>query len=137
MKKDIPQKKVENVAICIVPRGEEVLEGEPELWDVYILNLKEEAIQGVMVTTQGYGQLNGQDIKTSTLRHFFTDIPGQTAKLIEPIQTKVFDLTNQYWVSFKYNDFLYDKKYIFVRGSIDPSLFTQIPLLDKMGVMIK
>ena len=41
MKKDIPQHKVEDLAIAIVPD-----EGE-ELWSTYVINLKEETIKSV------------------------------------------------------------------------------------------
>jgi len=32
---------------------------------------------------------------------------------------------------------MYDKKYVFVKGSIDKMNFTTIPYIEKMGVMIK
>jgi len=32
---------------------------------------------------------------------------------------------------------MYDKKYVFVKGSIDEMHFTTIPFLDRKGVMIK
>jgi hypothetical protein len=57
--------------------------------------------------------------------------------LIEPIQTKLFDLTNEYWISFVQNDYMYDKKYVFVRGSISEENFTTIPFINRKGVMIK
>ena len=39
MKKDIPEYKVEELAIAILPRTDEALI-EDEMWDVYLLNLK-------------------------------------------------------------------------------------------------
>ena len=131
MKKDIPQHKVQDLAIAIVP-GE-----DKELWDVYILNLKDEAIQGVLINSKGYGEKDGVEIKTSILRHFFEEIGPLQIEKIEPIQTKVFDLTNEYWVSFRYKDYMYDKKYVFVKGSISDINFTPIPFLNKRGVMIR
>ncbi len=134
MKKDIPQHKVEHLAIAIVPR-EEVQ--EEELWDTIILNLRDEPIKNVLINSKGYGIIDGETIKTSTFRHFFELIGPRQALLIEPIQTKLFDLTNEYWVSFQYNDYMYDKKYVFVKGSIHEMHFTTIPLLDRKGVMIR
>lgn len=136
MKKDIPIHKVEDMAIAIVPRQEENMEDE-ELWDTYIINFKEEAITNVLVSSQGYGELNGEQMKTTTLRHFFEEIPPLQIQKIEPIQTKLFELTNEYWVSFQFDNYMYDKKYVFVKGSIDPINFTTIPFLDKKGVMIR
>lgn len=132
MKKDIPQYKVEDLAIAIVPSEE-----DQDMWETYAINLKDEPISNVLIKSSGYGEINGEQFKTSVLRHFFELIgPLQVVK-IEPIQTKVFNLTNEYWVSFNYKDYMYDKKYIFVKGSIHESHFTRIPFLDKQGVMIR
>ena len=134
MKKDIPQRKVEDLAIAIVPREDTL---DDDLWDTYILNLKNDAIQGVLINSRGYGELNGEQIKTTVLRHFFEEIAPLSIMQVEPIQTKLFDITNEYWVSFKYQVYMYDKKYVFVKGSIDKMNFTEIPFLKRKGVMIK
>lgn len=132
MKEDIPQHKVQDVAIAILPKSE-----NDDLWECYIINLKEEKLIGVLVNSRGYGEDKGEQVSTSVLRHFFEEIEANTATLIEPIQTKVFTLTNEYWVSFKINDYMYDRKFVFVKGSIDPMNFTMIPILGRKGVMIK
>ena len=136
MKKDIPNHKVEDTVIAIVPRGEQK-EGEEELWDTYLINLKKQSIKSVLVSSKGYGELNGEAMKTTTLRHFFEEVPPEGAIKIEPIQTKLFDITNEYWVSFSHNNFMFDKKYIFVKGSISKKHFTMIPIVGRKGVMIK
>lgn len=136
MKKDIPQYKVEDLAIAIVPRIENGTE-DVDLWDTYIINLKEDPIQNVLVNSKGYGELDGATKKTTILRHYFEEIgPLQIAK-IEPIQTKLFEITNEYWVSFNFDNYMYDKKYVFVKGSISKENFTTIPFLNKKGVMIR
>jgi len=132
MMKDIPSLRVTDLAIAIVPRP-----AEEDLWDVYIINFKEEPIGSVFVNSRGYGELEGEKIRTTTLRHFFEQIAPLEMKQIEPIQTELFSLTNEYWVSFMYNGDMYDKKYVFVKGSIDKMHFTRIPFLDRKGVMIK
>jgi hypothetical protein len=81
--------------------------------------------------------LNGDIVKTSVLRHFFEEIQPFSALMIEPIQTKLFDITNEYWVSFTLDNYMYDKKYVFVQGSISRENFTTIPFLGKKGVMIR
>jgi len=40
-------------------------------------------------------------------------------------------------VSFTFDDYMYDKKYVFVKGSITKDNFTKIPMLDRKGVMIR
>jgi hypothetical protein len=120
------------VAVAIVPRPD-----DEELWDSYLINLKEEHIENVLVNSRGYGEFKGDKVKTTILRHFFEQIRPQTIIKIEPIQVKLFGLTNEYWVSFSYNGHLYDKKYVFVRGSIDEANFTSIPYTKWKGVMIR
>ena len=135
MKKDIPQLKVEDVAIAIVPRedGKE----EERLWDTFLVNLKEDTIKSVLINSKGYGNIEGEKMRTTVLRHFFEEIGPLSCVKIEPIQTKLFSLTNEYWVSFMYQDYMYDKKYVFVRGSINEMNFTTIPFINRKGVMIR
>jgi hypothetical protein len=136
MKKDIPQLKVEDLAFAIVPSAQRH-ESDDNLWDVYILNLKEEPIKDVFINSRGYGEINGEMRRTTVLRHFFETIPALQIVKLEPIQEKVFSLTNEYWVSFRYNGYMYDKCYMFVPGSIDEIHFTIIPFLGEKGVMIR
>lgn len=136
MKKDIPQHKVEDMAIAIVPREKDGVV-DFELWDSYIINFKEDAIKNVLINSHGYGEVKGEPMKTTSLRHFFEEIGPLQIHKIEPIQTKLFSLTNEYWVSFQFDNYMYDKKYVFVKGSIDIENFTTIPFLDKKGVMIR
>lgn len=134
MLKDIPDLKVEDIGIAIV--NELNVENNTE-WNVYILNLKKESIEDVLISSRGYGEINGEIKKSSTLRHYIEKIDSFTFSKIEPIIEDVFLLTNEYWVSFKWNGEIYDKKFIFFAGSICEINFTQIPLLNKKGVLIK
>jgi len=135
MIKDIPNRKVENIAIAILPP----LDGGPEeeLWEVYLLNLRADAIRGVMVSTKGYGVRNDEKVQTGTFRYFVEHMPAQSAVIMESIQTELFDIVHEFFVSFSADNYLYDKKYIFVQGSIAESNFTNIPILERRGVMIK
>ena len=130
MKKDIPQNKVEDLAIAIVPE-------EDGIWQSYVINLKDEPIKNVLINSRGYGEVNGEQIKTTVLRHFFEVIGPLQMHKIEPVPKDLLTLTNEYWVSFNYSDYMYDKKYVFVPGSLDPLNFTIIPFLGTKGVMIR
>src|SRR5690349_1075890 len=112
MLKDIPQLVVENIVVAVVhePHGET---GEM-VWNVYIVNLYNKKIEGVLVSSHGYGNHEGREVKTSTLRHFIGDIDSNDYARIEPIMTNVFGLNNEYWVSFYLDQKMYDKKYIFL-----------------------
>lgn len=135
MLKDIQRTAVEDIAIAIVPKLEDDASGN--LWEVYLLNLKEERIDNVIVSSKGYGNYKGEDVKTSVLRHYLGTVEAQTAMLIEPIQEEVFGLNNEYWVSFYMEREIYDKKYLFLPESINDDYFTFIPILERRGVMIR
>ncbi len=138
MLKDIPQTEVTNIAIAICPiQPSSNLTDEEELWNVYIINLKDEAIDNVIVNSKGYGSYKGELVKTSTLRQFLGTIESNSYMLIEPIQKKVFGLNNEYWVSFYIGREIFDKKFIFLPESITEEYFTTIPILNEKGVMIR
>ena len=138
MLKDIPELKVEDIALAVVPdlqQGEKP--DEFTVWDVFLINLKKQAIHGVLVSSKGYGMLKGEEVQTSVLRHFFDELEPMSAALVEPIDREVFGLNNEYWVSFYVGKTIYDKKYLFLPESILVDNFSHIPVLNKTGVMIK
>jgi hypothetical protein len=136
MKKDIEIRKVEDLAIAVVPRleGEE---GHEDFWDAYIINLKAEPIKSVLISSNGYGELEGEMRRTSTLRYFWEEIGPCGFEKIEPIHKALFTIASEFWVSFSFEDYLYDKKYVFVQGSLEQSNFTEIPYINRLGVMIR
>ncbi len=134
MKKDIHPPEVTDIAVAIVKETND--KGE-QVWNVYMLNLKNVDIEGVLVTSTGYGLIQGEGKKTSTLRHFLDTIPAKSFAKIEPIVEDVFGINNEFWVSFFINKVMHDKKYIFLAESISESNFITVPLLNKKGVMIR
>jgi hypothetical protein len=137
MLKDIPQLKVNDVALAVVPSQEYASITDAETsWKVFIINLKQELLTGVLVSSKGYGMVEGEQVKTSVLRHFYEEIPPQSYALIEPIDQSVFKLHNEYWVSFYINKTIYDKKFLFVPGSIAKQNYSKIPIINKSGIMI-
>ena len=133
MKKDLPENIVENVSIAIVM---ESATPEAKIWNVYLINLKEEPIQTVLISSKGYGEKDGEKVKTSILRHSIGDVAARNFALVELIDEQVFGLTNEYWLSYYIQGQIYDKKFIFVPESIVESNLIRIPILNKPGVMI-
>ena len=134
MKKDIDIPPVEDIAIAIVKEDNELSQAE---WNVYMLNMKNETIEGVLVSSRGYGELNGENKKTATFRHFLDTIAPHNFSKVEMITEELFALSNEFWVSFYINKVMYDKKYIFLAESICEENFIMIPIINKRGVMIK
>ncbi|HYK76123.1 MAG TPA: hypothetical protein VEV16_04040 [Daejeonella sp.] len=133
MKKDLPENIVEQVAIAAVL---ESANPEGKVWKVYLINLKNEALETVLVSSKGYGLKDGKEVKTTILRHAIGDVPAQTSSLIEIIDEQVFGLTNEYWLSYYLDGQIFDKKFIFLPESIVDTNLTRIPVLNKPGVMI-
>ncbi len=133
MIKDILIEKVQDVAVAVIP---ELDEQGMEEWNVYLINMKATQIDGVLISSQGYGMLDGRDIKTSTLRQFFELVSAGQYVKVEWIDKRLFGITNEFWVSFWYQGTLFDKRYVFVTESIVENNFTEIPVIRNRGVMI-
>jgi hypothetical protein len=129
MKKDIHIPKVEDVGIAIVP--------EEDSWYVYLINLKDTALDGVLVVSKGYGTVEDREVKTSILRHLFEKVESNTYVKVELLEEKLHAISNEFWVSFWLGGTMYDRKYVFVTDSLSKDHFTKIPLVNKMGVLIK
>jgi hypothetical protein len=133
MRKDIPENIVEDVFVAVVLESETP---ESKIWNVYIINLKDEPIETILVTSSGFGIRNGEEVKTSTLRHMIPLIEAKSFAKIEAIDEDVFGLNNQYWISYYIGKEIFDKKFIFLPESIVESNFIKIPVVNKPGVMI-
>ena len=135
MKQDINPPSIKNVAVAVVKEKNSLQE---DIWNVYLLNLKDEAIEQVLVSSRGYiKDLKGIETKTSVLRHSLGTVPSKKFAKIEPIMENVFSLHNEYWVSYFSKNEMLDKKYIFLAETIKEDNLINIPLIEKLGVMIK
>ena len=136
MRDELKSPKVENVAIAIVKTS---AVGEEDEFVVYLLNLRDDIMEGIIVTSTGFGENvhTGEKIKTSTLRHGIEVMLPNEAARIEPIMPDLFGITNEFWVSFWVNETLYDKKFLFPAGSIDVNKFKLIEQLGVPGVIMK
>ena len=124
--------KVEGIELAVV------LENDTPEYAVFLHNAKEDIIEGIIITSVGYGENpeTGEKIKTATLRHSLEVLlPGEVAK-IELIVPEVFGLYNEYWVSFWINEDLFDKKFLFLPNAIHAEKLTMLPAFGKLGVLL-
>lgn len=128
--------KVDNVAVAVV---EEVNETNEKMLYAYLLNLRDDIMEGIIVTSTGYGENaeTGERVRTSTLRHSLEVLLPNEAAKIEPVMEDVLGLVNEFWVSFWVNETMYDKKFVFLPESIDEKKMKVLPILGQKGVMIK
>ena len=136
MREELFGPKVENVGVAVVQLINE--ESLPE-YCVYLLNFREDIIEGIIITSTGYGENvnTGEKIKTSTLRHCIELLLPNEAAKIEPIMEDVFGISNEYWVSFWINDVMYDKKFVFPPETICEKNLKPIKQLGARGIMIQ
>lgn len=135
MREELLGPKVENVAVAVI---QELGEDNETCYNVYLLNLRNDIMEGIIITSKGYGEnaVTGEKVKTATLRHCLEVLLPNEAAKIEPIVEEVFGISNEYWVSFWVDGIMYDKKFVFLAESINDSNIKTIPLLGAKGVII-
>ena len=137
MKADILRPSVVGVSIAIVR------ELQPDGiydWRVFVMNSNDFGLRNVLVTSKGYGEIEGKQKTTATLRHHVRALPPHSAMPIELIQPELFELCNEFWVSYYLDDDsdnqkIYDKKFLFLPGSIIEENMSFIPVIQAEGVL--
>ncbi len=132
MKRDIEIPEVKNVTIAIV-REKNIL--NQDQWAVHLINNNDFPIENTLVTSTGYGEKEGETQRTSILRHFLETVSQNSSALVEPIDSQVFHLTNEYWVSYYVGPQIYDRKYVFVPDTICEENVIFIKELEQEGVL--
>lgn len=132
MKKDINFLPVEGVQVVVARQLNEINEYD---WRVFLINQNDVKITNVFVTSKGYGYQQDQQQKTSTLRHYFTELQPGEHQVIETIMPDVFHLNNEYWVSYFIGEQVFDKKFIFVPDSITEQNLVRIAALGLEGIL--
>ncbi len=117
MKADLKQPESTHVALAI--KVDESL-AEP-YWTIHLVNQSNLMLEQIMVTATGYSP--NHSIKTSTLRHRLANLPPKKSQQIEVLSPQVFDLQNQYLVSYFIDGRLYDKKFVIKAGTIKKGLY--------------
>jgi hypothetical protein len=131
MKIDIDFKPVTGVKLAI---AKEIVNGLEE-WGVYIINLNLIELNTVMVTSKGYGTIDGEEKNTSVLRHMIQELGPESIAKIEPIDPDLFVLNNEYWVSYYILDQIFDKKFVFKADTVKEMNMEFIPELGLEGIL--
>jgi hypothetical protein len=132
MIKDIEIPTVANVTIAIA-RKKNI--GESDEWFAYLINRNEFPIENTLVASNGYGEKDGKQQKTSILRHYLQTVQPNSAALIEPLFTDVFHLNNEYWVSYYIGNKIFDKRFVFVPDTICEENLIFVKELDMQAVL--
>jgi hypothetical protein len=134
MKKDIDIPEVKDVYIAAIPEGK----ADSRSWYIHVINDLPEMIEAVMITSKGYTiEGNLQKTVSSTLRHRIGSIPYKSAVKVEMIDQQVFEIYNEYWVTFFLNGKLMEKKFTFGPHTIDAEFLEDIPVHASKGILVK
>jgi len=131
MRKDIEIPEVKGVSIAVVKEWNS--EFEMDDWNAYIVNENNQAIDAVMVVTQGFSP----EKKTSKFRHMLGTVEAKSSLKIELIQERVLSFRNEFSVTYFLDNKLFDKKFIFRENTINERALQEIPYLDYKGVLVK
>ena len=131
MKKDINFHPVTGVKLAIAKEENNGIEE----WGVYIINQNLIELNTLMITSKGYGSIAGKKKETSVLRHLIQELGAQCTAKVEPIEPDLFALNNEFWVSYFILDQVFDKKFVFVKGSMNKENISFIPEINLYGVL--
>ncbi|NVO84802.1 hypothetical protein [Hymenobacter terrestris] len=137
MKKDIPFRPVVGVGVAVTPDEQAATATTEALgWQVFLLNDNDQPLQNVIVSSNGYGtDAQGEAIRTSTLRHALPEVPPHAAAPIEALDSALFHLHNQYWVSYYIDGQVFDRKFVFAPDSVGFEQLKPISVLIPQGIL--
>jgi hypothetical protein len=133
MKKDIQIPEVTDVFIAVVKEFN--TEYQCDDWNAYIINNKAVELEMVLIVSKGYDE--DTLVETSVMRKKIEKLPAQSYAKIELLEGNVINISNFFNVTFFIDTNMYDKKYLFKKGSIKESALRTIPLLNKRGILVK
>jgi hypothetical protein len=129
MKKDIEIPVAKDVHVAVVREwNDEFLSKD---WNAYLINNRADAIEMTIVVSKGFDD----DTKTSTMRHGIGVVEAKSFKKIEFLQEEVLALNNEFFVTFFAENKLFEKRFLFPKHSISEKHLTNIPIIDKEGIL--
>ena len=105
------------------------------LWHAYIINTNDYDLSNLLIVSKGYSAPQAPKQDTSILRHSIELLKARSYAVIEPLDPAVFKLFNEFWISYYYNQQMYDKRYIFTPESINEEHLVNIDALELEGVL--
>lgn len=133
MKKDIVIPEVSDVFMAIVKEYNKDFDCDD--WNAYIINNKEVDLEMFLIVSKGDEETT--KLKTSVLRKKIEKLPAKSFAKVEYINPAVLRLNNSFDVTFFEGNKMYDKTFLFKKGTVKEGALRMIPLLKKEGILIK
>lgn len=100
-------------------------------WNVYLINNQSTAIETVLVVSKGAKE----GTTTSVLRKQIKVIPAKSFVKLEYLHDDLLSVENRFLVSFFQDNQLFDKTFIFSKGSIHKNACIKLPIIPEKGVL--
>ncbi|GHC43449.1 hypothetical protein [Ulvibacter litoralis] len=131
MRKDIEIPEVKDVYVAAVLDFNE--DHKTNDWNAYIINDSAEAIETVLIITQGY---DDKDM-TAPLRHTIKMVPAKGYARIEYLENSVLRLNNFFTITYFQGTKMYDKRFELPANSVLKDNTVQLPVMTKEGVLAR
>lgn len=131
MLKDIENHTFEDIILVATPNETD------SSWSIYLVNVGDELLETVMVSSSGYGQVENQRRQTSTLRWSMGDLKPKSFCKIEEVTDELISFHNEYMVTCFVGGRLKDKKAVFTPHSLDMENCELVPLLQLKGITVQ
>tara|TARA_R110001632_G_scaffold34766_5_gene88191 strand:+ start:10971 stop:11366 length:396 start_codon:yes stop_codon:yes gene_type:complete len=131
LKKDIQIPEVSGVQVAVVFEYNDIYNTDD--WNVYLINEKEIALEMVVVVSKGFNDTK----ETAVMRKKIDVLAANSFAKIEWIQPDLFQLKNQFQVTFFADNILFDKTFIFPENTIKEGALRMISSIKKKGVLAR
>lgn len=131
MKKDIEIPIAKDVYVAIVVEwNDEFLSKD---WNSYLINNRTTPIDMVLIVSKGYDG----NRETSVMRHAIGEVGAKSFEKIELVQEDVLSLNNEFFVTYYADGKIYEKRFLFEKNSVNENNLSDIPLIEKEGILAK
>ncbi len=131
MKKDIQIPKVENLHLAIVQEYNKTFKIND--YYAYLINEKEIDIEMVLVVSKGFDGTK----ETSKMHHKIEKLSAKSIAKIELIQEDIFQLNNEFKVTFFENNKMFEKNFLIKKNTIKEGNLRILKTWNKKGILIK
>lgn len=133
MKKDIEIPTVKDVEIAAVLEWNE--EFMQNTWYAYLFNNTDKDMEAILIVSQASGTIDGEERATGSFRHAFPKLAPKESQKIELLDEAVFQLNNQFLLTFFSDAKLHDKVYTFPANTISEDKLNVLKNSDKKGIL--
>lgn len=109
MLKDLDFNKATKIEMAVAKTPNQ--EGESTFY-LYLINKNSFALRNVLISTEAFEHEDGSGRKTSKLRHFIEELGPGSEQKIETVDPSVFGFFNHFWLSYYYEEKMFDKKFV-------------------------